>query len=233
MIKLLRQGAIERPWFLRIAIFGIAGAFIIGMGWWGFGSSNQLYVAQIDDIQISKKEYRQAYSNAYRIYRNLLSENFDEDILKNIVINDLVERQLWIKISNQMGVTIGTAEITDKITRDRSFYRKGQFDPEQYRWVLSNARPPMTPKEYESALSEDLLVDKIKSVLRDGIILTENEMRDAKATITDPALSDKKRSEAEDQAIQNTLNLKRQRVVLSYLESVHSKSIIEIQDWLL
>jgi hypothetical protein len=233
MIKLLRQGAIDKPWFFRTLMFLIALAFVVSMGWFGFSRSDQAYVAQIDEIKIPRKEYRQAYANAYRVYRNLLAENFDEENLKKLVINDLIQRRLWLNIGDQMGITISSKEIADALIKDRSFFRKDRFDPEQYRFVLANSRPPLTPEKYESALREDLLVEKVQSVIRDGIILTEQETVEAKATVMDQDLSSEKKVESENTAIRNALRQKRQRALSSYIQAVHSNSSVEIQDWLL
>lgn len=233
MIKFLRQGAINKPWFFRTLMLLIAVAFVVSMGWFGFSRTDQAYVAQIDEIKISRKEYRQAYANAYRVYRNFLSENFDEENLKKNVINDLIRRRLWLKVSDQMGFNISSRELAKTLTNNRSFHRKGRFDPEQYRFVLSNSRPPLTPEQYESALREDLLVEKVRNVIGDGIILTEQETEEAKATVKDPSLSSEKKLEAETTAIQNALRQKRQRALSSYIEAVYSKSTIEIQEWLL
>jgi hypothetical protein len=37
MIKLLREAAHDYPWFLKSIMGLLALAFVITMGWWGFG----------------------------------------------------------------------------------------------------------------------------------------------------------------------------------------------------
>lgn len=235
MIKLLRHGAIERPWFLRILIFLIAVAFVIGMGW-GFGSSDRFteqlnYVAKIDDLEISKREYRRTYQNAYRTYREALSDSFTEENLKKLVINEMISRRLWLKVGNQLELDVSPHELARIITKDRSFYRKGRFDSEQYRFILSNSRPPMTPEQYESILHDDLLIEKTQDVIRDGITLTTQETEVAKATVKPKNPASDKPLQIEAQAVRNALNLKKRRALSSFLESARAESVIVIQDW--
>lgn len=214
-------------------MFLIAVAFVISMGWWGFGPSNKTDVAQIDQARISQEEYRRAYENIYRFYRNTTTEELKEETLKKIVMDSLVERHLWLKAANQMGLTVSLPELSQELTKNAVFHKKGRFDPDQYRLVLANSRPPMTPEQYENALREDLLMEKIKSVIRDGVILTEQESFEAKAKISDPKLLPDKRLEAEAKAIQNALAQKKQRALSSYLQSVRATTGINVEERLL
>ena len=233
MLKLLREGAIESPWFYRTIMFLIAVAFVISMGWWGFGPSQKAYVAQIDQARISQEEYRQAYENVYRFYKNIMTEELKEETLKKIVLDSLVERRLWLKAADQMGLTVSLPELSQELMKNTVFHKKGRFDPDQYRVVLANSRPPATPEQYENALREDLLIEKIKSVIRDGVILTKQESFEAKAKISDPKLLPDKRLEAEVTSIQNALVQKKQRALLSYLQSVRATTQIIVEERLL
>lgn len=233
MLKLLRKGAIETPWFYRTIMFVIAAAFVISMGWWGFSPSNKTYVAQIDQARISLEEYRRAYENIYRFYRNITTEELKEETLKKIVMGSLVERHLWLKAADQMGLTVSLPELSQALMSDAVFHKKGRFDPDQYRLVLANSRPPVTPEQHENALREDLLIEKITSVIRDGVILTPQESEAAKAMINDPKLSPEKRTEAETMAIQKTLIQKKQRALSSYLQSVRATTQIHVEERLL
>ncbi len=233
MLKLLRKGAIETPWFYRTIMFLIAVAFVISMGWWGFGPSNKTYVAQIDETRISLEEYRRAYQNTYRFYRNLMTEELKEETLKKIVLDSLVERHLWLKAADQMNLTVSLPEISRALVNDPVFHKKGRFDPDQYRLVLANSRPPVTPEQYENALREDLLLEKVKSVILDGVILTEQEMAEARTTVKDPKLSPEKQVEAEANALRNALIQKRQRALSTYLQSVRATTRINVEERLL
>lgn len=234
MLKQLRQGAIENPVFFRGLMGVIAVAFVISMGWFGFRQvKDNVYVAKVEGFEIKRMEYRRAYENAYRFYRNLLKDDFKEEELGKVVINQMVERQLWLKASEELGSEAGDHEIVEALKRDRSFFRKGQFDPQQYRFVLANSRPPLTPEQYESQLRENLSIDKTKQVIIDGIMLTADEVEAAKATVTDPDLTPEKRIEAENRAVRSALDFKKRRALGNFMAALRSRSAIEINDALL
>ena len=47
----------------------IAISFIVGMGWWGFGEQAGSVVATVGDLSISSDEFKRAYENTYRFYK--------------------------------------------------------------------------------------------------------------------------------------------------------------------
>jgi hypothetical protein len=233
MIKLLRQGAIEKPWFFRSLMVLIALAFVISMGWFGFQAGSQVYVAKVDKIEISQEEYRRAYRNAYQFYRNLLKDDFNEDELGPVVINGMVERYLWLRAAEELQAIASEMEIVQALQEDRSFYRKGRFDPQQYRWVLSNSRPPLTPEQYERNLRDDLSIDKVKRIIIDGIVLTDPEVEEAMAEATDPELSATARLEAEERAVARALDLKKRVVLGNFISALRARTPVEINEALL
>ncbi|HZN44673.1 MAG TPA: SurA N-terminal domain-containing protein, partial [Nitrospiraceae bacterium] len=66
MIKLLREVAHDYPWFLKTIMGVLALAFIITMGWWGFGQQPGDTVASVGEFTIPQDEFRRAYENTYR-----------------------------------------------------------------------------------------------------------------------------------------------------------------------
>ena len=234
MLKILREGALENPWIYRGIMFLIAATFVISMGWWGFSENDRdPYVAQIDQARITRAQYLRYKENAYRYYRDQLKENFKEDMVNQFVINTLVERQLWLKLAREMRLSIGVDELRDVLTRDSTFHNdQGRFDPDRYQFFLSRSRT--TAEEFEQSVREDVLIDKTKRTLQDGIILTESEIVEAKSEsfkqITDPKTTPEKRFEEATQAIQEALRQKQQRVMMSALNRIRAATRIEIRD---
>lgn len=234
MLKTLRKGAVENPWVYRTVMFLIAAAFVISMGWWGFsGSEREPYIAQIDQAQITRAQYLRYKENAYRYYRDLLKENFKEDMVNQFVINTLVERELWLKLAREMRLSVGVDELRDFITRDATFHDdQGRFDPDRYQFFLS--RSHMAADEFEQSVREDVLINKVKLALRDGIALTEQEIAEAKADfskqIPDPKITPEKRLTDEAKTIEEALGRKQQRIMMSTLNRVRAASHIEIKN---
>ncbi len=233
MLKILRKGAVENPWVYRSVMFLIAAAFVISMGWWGFSGERDPNVAQIDQARITRAQYIRYKENAYRFYRDLLKENFKEDLVNQFVINTLVERHLWLKLAREMGLWVGVDELRDFITRDSTFHDdQGLFDPDRYQFFLS--RSHTTAGEFEQSVREDLLIDKAKLTLRDGIVLTEPELAEAKAESSkqtpDPKTTPEKRLEEETKTVQEALVRKQQRAMMSVLNRIRAVTRIEIKN---
>jgi len=234
MLKFLRKGAVENPWIYRTIMFLIAATFVISMGWWGFsGATREPYVAQIDQVRITLAQYNRYKENAYRYYREILKENFKEDLVKQLVINSVVERELWLKMARELGLSVGVDELRESITQETAFHdEQGRFDPDRYQFFLS--RSHTTADEYEQSIRQDLLINKAKRVLQDGIVLTTQETVEAKAAVpnppADPKATPEKRLEQETKAVQDALVRKQQRVLMSALNRMRAATKIEIKN---
>ena len=76
MIKLMREGAHKYPWLLKSIMGALAIAFVVGMGWWGFSEGQTNAIASVGDLPISRDEYRRAYENTYRYYKDNVLGDF-------------------------------------------------------------------------------------------------------------------------------------------------------------
>jgi hypothetical protein len=155
MIKLLRHGAIENPWVYRIIMLVIAVTFVITMGWWGFSNDSRQVVARVGDRSFTLDEYERAYRNYERAYRDALKEQFTPELakqldLKHLVVNSLIERQLWQDTARQMGVTVTAGELAKSIASITAFQneRTGRFDAETYRRVLAAKSTAVSETEW-------------------------------------------------------------------------------------
>ncbi len=234
MLRFIREAAIERPWFYKVIMTVVAVAFVVTMGWgfWGGASdSKQPAIAQIGSERVSMEEYGRLLRQTERLYRDLLSQDIKEETIKRFVIDSLVERHLWLRAARDLGATIPDEELVASITRNESFHKNGRFDSQTYREALQ--RSGMSPERFEHAQREDLLVEKAKNIVRDGVVLAPEEIVTARATVTDTTLAPDKRADAEDQAIKNALAQKRQRLLLAYLSGIRAATPIEIKQQLL
>jgi len=55
MLKVLRESAIERPWFYRTIMILIALVFVVTMGWWGFEQNREDVVVSVGDERVSRE----------------------------------------------------------------------------------------------------------------------------------------------------------------------------------
>ncbi len=225
MLKNIREGAIENPWFFRILMLGIAAVFAVSMGWWGFTNddSQDNAIAQIGETYITVQEYKDAYRNESRFYRELFQDDFDDEALRKRVIDSMVDNKLWLQEADRMRLGVSDAALRNSVTSLAAFQTEGTFDPNLYKQVLSNNR--LSPESFEAKQRETLLIKKVKSVVKGGISLTPIEIKEASES--DPEDPDPSRT------IEARLDQKKERAARAYVISLKGKSSISIKEELL
>ena len=75
MIKLMRESAHKYPWLLKSAMGILATAFVITMGWWGFGEHETDAVASVGNLTVTRDEFSRNGKFDPELYRRLLAAN--------------------------------------------------------------------------------------------------------------------------------------------------------------
>lgn len=232
MIKILRYTHDRFPWLLATAMGFIAITFIVGMGWWGFGEQSGNVVASVGDLTVSRDEFRRAYENTYRAYKEKVPGEFKDETIKQYVVEQLVENRLWLIVAREMGMTVSNDELRDVITRIPDFQKSGTFDPEIYRRLL--AANHLTPSVFEAMETKDILTTKAKMVVRDAVSLTPGELAEAQALmLRQPESEPAKAAAAKNRAVQDMLFQKQQRALMAYTEALKTRLPVKIHRELL
>ncbi|HJR77101.1 MAG TPA: SurA N-terminal domain-containing protein [Nitrospiraceae bacterium] len=232
MIKLLREVAHDYPWFLKSIMGILAIAFIITMGWWGFGQQTGNVVASVGELSIQQDEYRRAYENTYRFYKDKGQTDIKDEFLKQFVLEQLIENRMWLLAAQEMGLSVSDEDLRNAVMQRQEFQRNGVFDPDLYRRLL--AANHLTPSIFEAMEAKDLLTNKARLVVMDAVALTPAELSEAQALFTrqgetDPA----KAAAAKERIFQSFLFQKQQRALMAYAESMKTKVPIKIHKELL
>jgi parvulin-like peptidyl-prolyl isomerase len=232
VIKILRLANERYPWFLASTIGFIAITFIIGMGWWGFGEHQGTVVASVGDLSVSQDEFKRAYENTYRFYKDKVPGEFKDETIKQYVVEQLVDNQVWQIAAKNLGLTVSEEDLRDAIRQIPEFQKNGTFDPEQYRRLL--AANHLTPPIFEAMEAKELLGNRARMVVSNAVTLTPSELAEAQAltlrqTESDPA----KAAAAKDRAIQDVLLQKQQRALIAYTQALKATIAINIHRELL
>ena len=232
MIKLLREVAHDYPWFLKSIMGVLAIAFIITMGWWGFGQQTGNVVASVGDLVIQQDEYRRAYENTYRFYKDKGQTDIKDEFLKQFVLEQLIENRMWLLAAQEMGLSVSDDDLRNAVMQRPEFHRNGAFDPDLYRRLL--AANHLTPSLFEAMEAKDLLTNKARLVVMDSVALTPSELSEAQTLITrqtetDPA----KAAAAKERIFQSFLFQKQQRALMAYAEAMKTKVPIKVHKELL
>lgn len=230
MLKVIRESAIERPWFYRGLMILIAVTFVVTMGWWGFEQNKEDVIISVGDDKVSREEYLRVYQNMYRFYKEMMPGDIPEDQLKQQVIDQLIESRLWMQAAKEMGVTVTPTELRDSIMRVPSFQNKGKFDPEQYKRVLAANR--LTPAMFEASQRADLMREKARALVRESVAPTSSELAEALAAMAGqpmPAMPMEAAVSPAERGEQAALAMKQQRAVVAYQEALKAKSKITVR----
>ncbi len=232
MIKVMRSAAHNYPWLLKSIMGILAIAFVITMGWWGFGDQAGSTVASVGDLTVSRDEFRRAYENMYRFYKEKVPGEFKDETIKQFVIEQLVDNRLWLIAAKDLGVTVSDADLREMIVQIPDFQKNGVFDPELYQRLL--AANHLTPAVFEAAQYKDVLGNKARVIVRDSVALTPSEISEGQALMTRPQDSDPaKAATAKERVLQDMLFQKQQRALAAYQESLKGKIPMKIHRELL
>lgn len=228
MIKILRFANEKYPWFLAITMGFIAISFIVGMGWWGFGEQSGSVVATVGDQSIALDEFKRAYENTYRFYKEKVPGEFKDETIKQYVVEQLVDHRVWLIAAHNMGLTVSDEDLRESILQTPEFQRNGRFDPEHYQRVL--AANHMTPSMFESMQARELLSLKARMIVSDAVALTPAEQAEAQALmLRQPDPDPAKAAAAKERAIQDVLLQKQQRTLAAYAQSLKATLPITIR----
>lgn len=232
MLKLMRESSHSYPWLLKSIMGIIALAFVITMGWWGFGEQTGAVVASVGDLSVSRDEFRRAYENTYRFYKDKVPGEFKDETIKQLVVDQLIDNRTWLIAAKNMGLTVADGELREFIMQIPDFQKNGSFDPDVYQRLLSANH--LTPSIFEAMEAKELLSNKARMIIRDAVALTPAELADAQAltlrqTESDPA----KTAAAKDRVTQDVLFQKQQRALTAYTESLKTTVPIKINRELL
>ncbi len=239
MLKILRESAIERPWFYRTIMVLIAAVFVVTMGWWGFEQNKEDAIISVGEDRVSRDEYQRAHRIAYENYRmykekGLVSDDIPEDQLKQMVVEDLIQSHLWMQAARDMGVLVTANEVRDSILKIQAFQTNGKFDPELYKRLLAQALR-VTPEMFESAQRAELMREKARMLVRESVAPTVDELSEVQAMLAAQPMPTvpMQAAPAPDRAFQAVLMQKQQRAVMAYQEALKARTKISVHRELL
>lgn len=182
MLKIVRELAVDNPWVLKIIMGVIAVTFVITMGWWGIQAPTENVVVIVNGHNIKVQDYRRAYNRTVEYYRDALKDKFDADLLekmkvKDKVVEDLVKRELWLEASDKLGIMVSDEELRDNIMKMTVFHKDGRFSSNLYERILASNR--MKAGDFEALQRRDLLIEKMKSIVKDSVQVTDDEVNEA------------------------------------------------------
>jgi len=147
----------------------------------GGGASNDV-AARVNGNDISYSAFQSSYSNLYNLYQSIYQDNFNAEIEKQLnlpqqAMQQLVQEVLLIEEADKLGLEVSKEELIAAIAQYDAFKENGVFNRARYLQVLNYQR--MTPEQFEVAQERQLLTEKVRTQLQQGISVSEDELKEA------------------------------------------------------
>ncbi len=185
MLRLIRTK--QKSFIVRIVFWVIIAAFIgtVFLVWGRGGDKGPTSgnaVLQINDSSISYEEYQSAYSNLYNLYRGIYRDSFTPQLEKQLnlpqqAIEQLISQALLMQEAERSGLEISENELVAAIAQISSFQENGKFSRDRYVQVLNYER--MKPEQFEAGQRRQMLVDKLRTQLQQGISVSKEEVEES------------------------------------------------------
>lgn len=179
MLDGMRRNA--QSWMVKalFAVIIIVFVFAFGMGGMGGGSKgNTLATVNEEPILVKDYEriYRQSLENLRQQNPSVTPEDLEQMDFKRQVLAQMVNSRLLLQQAEKLGLHVTATELRRNISRFPAFQNEqNRFDPNVYRQVLSAQR--MSPAEFESGFTRDLLMQKIRNFVTLPVEVDESEAR--------------------------------------------------------
>lgn len=167
MLRFMRKHASR--WLLGIICAIIIVVFVFTFGFSKGGPEKT--VAQVGPYRISAAEYYRTYNRLENFYRNLYRDKFDEETrnqlkLKEAAMDQLVDKYLFLKKADDMGVRVSEREFKAYLSAIEVFKRNGAFSRQAYEEFLR--RNNLDPKTFENGEKQAMIIEKAMRIIGDN-----------------------------------------------------------------
>ncbi|MDT8453477.1 MAG: SurA N-terminal domain-containing protein [Gammaproteobacteria bacterium] len=160
---------------------GIVIVVIIALpfAFWGIssyiGNGSEQYVAKINGAEISKREFDYNLSTQRQKLQQQFGGKlpFEEAVLKQQVLDQLINRKLLEEMADSAGYTISDQQLSENIKK--IFTRDGKFDRTYIDQVLQSRG--MSISQMESQLRSDMQISQLIDAVTNTSFITDSEAR--------------------------------------------------------
>lgn len=164
-----------------IVVWAIVGLIIITFALFGLGSylsgSSKSIVATVNGVEISETEFTQEFQRTQQYFQQMLGENynsnmFDEKVMRQRVLDGLVQRELINQVLDDGNYFVASSDIVSNIQQMDAFKdESGNFSKERFEQVLSAQR--MTADMLKQRVGRDLSNRYLQSGIQTSSFVTD------------------------------------------------------------
>ena len=182
IMRKYKQSILIKIVFVIIVLSFIGTIFLVwGRGDDGTGGPSG-FAATVDGTRISLDEFQKNYYRTRGIYEQIYGRSLTPEMekqmgIKKMTIENLIDNLLVHKQAKKMGIKVSKDEVAAEIAKVPSFQVNGVFDFALYQQTLKASR--ITPKEFEEAQEQELMMQKARNKVKEGATVTDDEVLQA------------------------------------------------------
>jgi peptidyl-prolyl cis-trans isomerase D len=186
VISSMREYFKSLKFILVIIILAFIGTSVVyfGTSMLSGGAGRPNVVATVNGEEIPIERFRRAQANLVESYERTAKQRMTPELAERLglnqqVISELVTDAVIVQGAEREGVQVSDDELRARIQEMREFRDDGRFSRDRYLLVLRQAR--LDPGEFESEMRRLLVRRKMEALVRDGVKVSDGELREAYA----------------------------------------------------
>ena len=152
----------------------IVGLLVITFALWGiqtyFSQPESRDIAKVGNSGISPQMFQQAFQQQRQRFPQL-----DATLLKNTVLQGLINEQLLQQVANEQALRIGDQQLSQAIRSIPAFQQDGAFSKERYRQIL-RTQGYLSESAFEENFRHILAREQLREGLLNSAIITPVEL---------------------------------------------------------
>lgn len=179
MLDVLRKR--KRSWIITFLLGLIIVVFIAFYGGNKLGDERSQDVAEVNGELITQREFAIHYQRALERYRDMLKGSLTPELEKSLnlrgtLLEELIQKKLVLQEARSLGLATTDEDLVIAISQVPDFQVNGRFNKDRYLQLLRANR--ISPAQFEEEQREQLTIQRLYSVILDGVQVTEREVRD-------------------------------------------------------
>jgi len=186
VITSMREYFRSLKFILIITIVAFVATSVVYFGTSSFsgGAGKPNVIATVNGEEIPVERFRRAQANLVEAYERTSKQRMTPELAERLglhqqVINDLVTDAVIIQGATREGIRVTDDELRTRIQDMKEFLEDGRFSRDRYLRILRQVR--LDPAEFESEMRRLLIRRKIEALVREGVKVSDAELRDAYA----------------------------------------------------
>ena len=208
-------------WFVTI-LFVLSGSYLTLMNLKGsMSGSGATYAFKLDGEKISKLEVERTKSTMIDGYSKYLGDKIDRSLIDIIAFNEVVDKNITLKIAEDLKVKVPGSEVSEQYDRIESFIG----NKEQFKRMLQVQG--YTRRSFKDELEKNLIVAKTLEKVRENITPTEDEIKGYYNENQYTMFNGKKLDEVKNSIVKELKEIKGNEEYAALLEQYRNKIKLE------